>query len=148
MPFDRNAYMRNWRHNHKEKMKMYKHNDYIRHRKERLTRALELQKQQRLRTRLEIFRLLGNKCSNPYNLNHGDFSKIKECLQIDHINGNGIEEYGKLSAYTYLNHVLKEIRNGSKNYQLLCANCNWIKRVRNGEVTKANVYKRGWHSIL
>lgn len=49
----------------------------------------------------------------------------KRALQIDHLNGNGTKErkkYNSLKLY-YL-HVLKNLT----DYQLLCANCNWIKR--------------------
>lgn len=77
--------------------------------------------------RIEIFALLGCKC------NKCGFSDIR-ALQIDHVNGNGVEDrrkFGKGTAY-YL-HVLKEIKAGSKNYQILCANCNQIKKVENKE---------------
>jgi hypothetical protein len=29
--------------------------------------------------------------------------------------------------------ILREIKAGSKDYQLLCANCNWIKKYEKGE---------------
>lgn len=83
----------------------------------------------------EIIDLLGNECSNPFNLNHGDFLTDIRCLQIDHVKGNGhfeIEKYHGGSRAYYL-HILEQIKSGSKDYQLLCANCNWIKRVENKE---------------
>jgi hypothetical protein len=83
----------------------------------------------------EIFLLLGNQCSNPYNLNHGDFLNLQECLQIDHINGKGVAERKLYKSYPkYLKIVLESIKSGSKKYQLLCANCNWLKRAKNKEV--------------
>lgn len=86
----------------------------------------------------EIYNLLGGKCSNPFNLNHGDFIADKRCLQIDHVNGGGNEERkakGNGNWSFYLN-ILKKIKAGSKDYQLLCANCNWIKRHINKENTQ------------
>lgn len=57
-------------------------------------------------------------------------------LQIDHVNGGGTKELkgggAKLGAY-YWNVVIKSVLNNENKYQLLCANCNWIKRVENNE---------------
>ena len=67
----------------------------------------------------EIFELLGNKCANC------GFNDV-DCLQIDHVNGGGNQERKRFRRHQeqYLTHVLKQIQNGSKDYQLLCANCN------------------------
>ena len=54
-------------------------------------------------------------------------------LQVDHINGGGTKELRSKSPSEFLHRVL-EI--GSIEYQLLCANCNWIKRSENGENRK------------
>ena len=56
-------------------------------------------------------------------------------LQIDHVNGGGNKEVKKVTKH-YYKYVLEKIVAGSVDYQLLCANCNWIKRVENGEVRK------------
>ena len=51
-------------------------------------------------------------------------------LQIDHVNGDGAEERRTSDRGT----VVKNIANGeTEGYQLLCANCNWIKRHENNE---------------
>jgi hypothetical protein len=89
----------------------------------------------RLKDRIEIIQLLGSKCANPYNIDHTGFEKSGYygfCLQIDHINGHGIQDK-KTSQNNYYVIVLNKIRAGSKDYQLLCANCNWIKRHINNE---------------
>ena len=85
----------------------------------------------RIELKIKVYNLLGNKCINPYNIEHGPiFLTDIRCLQIDHINGNGKKEYKKWhSTSTYLRHILKNI----DDYQLLCANCNWIKRKINKE---------------
>jgi hypothetical protein len=75
--------------------------------------------------------LLGNKCvkcgfDNPL------------ALQIDHVNNNGAEERRKYTTnkngrfnginLKYYRDLREKLKNGSKEYQLLCANCNAIKR--------------------
>ena len=51
-------------------------------------------------------------------------------LQIDHVYGGGRRSESKsITSYDYK--VLREVASG--NYQLLCANCNWIKRYEQGE---------------
>lgn len=67
----------------------------------------------------EIFAHYGNKCNNC------GFSDIR-ALQLDHIKGRGSIERKRLNGTPYLNKVLKSLHAG--RYQLLCANCNWIKR--------------------
>ena len=78
----------------------------------------------------EVYKLLGNKCSNPFNIGHGTFLTDIRCLQIDHINGGGSHQKTHGPVYSV---ILREIKAGSKEYQLLCANCNWIKRHEKGE---------------
>lgn len=92
----------------------------------------EYLREQNDKIREEIHKLLGNKCANPYNIDHGEFFAFPECLQVDHVHGNGYEERHRFhSFYSFQKHILAEIKAGSKDYQLLCANCNWIKRWRN-----------------
>lgn len=56
-------------------------------------------------------------------------------LQIDHIHGGGSKELrGKGGGgTTYLKRVLGSLERHEKKYQILCSNCNWIKRSENGE---------------
>lgn len=55
-------------------------------------------------------------------------------LQIDHINGGGARE---IKSVGYLRHIIKLLEldhdEVKKRVQILCANCNWIKRHENGE---------------
>jgi len=84
-------------------------------------------KKSRWKFRLQIIELLGGKCAKC------GFSDIR-ALQIDHINGGGNKEFKKFNCHhAYYKHILEEIEAGSKDYQLLCANCNWIKRFEKGE---------------
>lgn len=56
-------------------------------------------------------------------------------LQIDHVYGDGRKERTKKfrSNYSFYRFVYERIVAGSDSYQLLCANCNQIKRVENQE---------------
>jgi RNase P subunit RPR2 len=49
-------------------------------------------------------------------------------LQIDHISGGGSRKRKDSS-------VLTQIKENPDNFQILCANCNWIKRAENNEST-------------
>ena len=73
--------------------------------------------------RLKAIEVLGGKCVKC------GFSDIR-ALQIDHIHGGGSQEVKRLGTVS----MLKKVINEPSGYQLLCANCNWIKRVENNEV--------------
>lgn len=70
----------------------------------------------------QIFEKLGRSCSCC------GFSDAR-ALQIDHVNGDGFKERN-MSPISYLKKVLAD---ESGAYQILCANCNWIKRHENSE---------------
>lgn len=80
-----------------------------------------------IKLRQDILALFNNKCIQC------GFSD-KRALQIDHVNGNGHKEDRRGSKY--LKKVLDSVLNKENEYQVLCANCNWIKRVINNEVSK------------
>ena len=95
-------------------------------------------RQDREKLKSEVFELLGNKCANPYNLNHGDFLTDRRSFQIDHVKGGGTRQklisiHRSKGRNGYLRMVRKDLLNGSKDYQLLCANCNQIKRIEQRE---------------
>lgn len=77
------------------------------------------------RRRSAILELLGGTC------NKCGFSD-ERALQIDHVNGGGRDDKARFSSTSiYYKHIL-EVE--GKGYQLLCANCNWIKRHENKEL--------------
>lgn len=78
------------------------------------------------RSRKKLMDLLGNKCKKC------GFSDYR-ALQIDHINGGGIKERALFNTKDFHRHVLRSLENNEDKYQLLCANCNWIKRYENKE---------------
>jgi len=56
----------------------------------------------------------------------------ERALQFDHINGDGHKEGNRGYSYIRLRNMLND-PNLFDRYQLLCANCNWIKREENKE---------------
>jgi hypothetical protein len=76
-----------------------------------------------------VVNFFGGKCI------HCGFSDIR-ALQMDHTHGrNGEERLGNIdSRYFFVKTFPNEAR---AKYQLLCANCNFIKRVKNGEHRKS-----------
>jgi hypothetical protein len=83
----------------------------------------------------QVYEKYGNRCSNPFcGWVCEDGSRgctDRRCLQIDHVCGGGNKDIkSKSSMNAYWKHVLAD-ETGA--YQLLCANCNWIKRKENGE---------------
>ena len=78
--------------------------------------------------RTSVLRLLGGECKRC------GMTDVR-VLQIDHINGNGYKErieqnYDGGNTHYYYKHILEVNGDG---YQLLCANCNWIKRYEQHE---------------
>lgn len=81
----------------------------------------------------EIKRLLGNKCSNPNCPIPQEKMDIR-LLQIDHVNGGGRKEAEGFPNRASLNRfILKQVKKGSEDYQLLCVYCNWMKRLERKE---------------
>ena len=73
----------------------------------------------------EIIDLLGGKCKLCR------YSGI--ALQIDHINNGGNQERRKFvngGNNRYWKFILDKVKSGSKDYQLLCANCNCEKELK------------------
>ena len=84
----------------------------------------------RIRARSKILFTLGSKCKRC------GFSDSR-ALQVDHINGGGsihrnTGNYEGRSA----NGLWNAIKRNFFDFQLLCANCNWIKRVELREYRK------------
>lgn len=68
-----------------------------------------------------VFDKLGGKCSRCG-------FEDRRALQIDHINGGGKKEIKRGWQW-----VKKALDENNQDYQILCANCNWIKRHERGE---------------
>ena len=84
-------------------------------------------------TRVKILTLLGGHC-----IRCGvDDSR---CLQIDHVQGDGNKE----RKATGSNPTLKQVKATPDRYQLLCANCNWIKRHTDNECGRVTYVNLRW----
>jgi hypothetical protein len=80
--------------------------------------------------RFDAVHKIGDKCA------HCGITDVR-VLQIDHINGGGQRELKKISTQgIYRRILLMPIDECKKHYQILCANCNWIKRYENHEFTR------------
>lgn len=119
--YQRKRYLkrREWAKKHPELVRSYA-NEYYR-RKGYLTYKNRILKKRKL-----LFKYLGNRCINC------GFSDWR-ALQIDHVNGGGNKER-KVNMDKYYKIIRKSIESKEGKYQLLCANCNWIKRYENNEV--------------
>ena len=98
-------------------------NSYSKH-KDKLTKD-------RKEARDKVMLLMGNRCL------HCGFADYR-ALQIDHKKGDGYQcRHSKGSNVSTLSQYRKIIADPTLiqtlDIQLLCANCNWIKRVENGE---------------
>lgn len=81
----------------------------------------------RKKLRQAVLEALGNKC------NRCGFDDYR-ALQIDHIAGGGSKERKeRVYKCDFNKHVMQSFLNNENKYQLLCANCNWIKRFENNE---------------
>ena len=93
----------------------------------------ERRRRQRKDWRQAVLTLLGNRC------NKCGFSDGR-VLQIDHKNGEGSKEVRSFGRNpSFYKHIL-DVK--GLNYQLLCANCNWIKRYENKEGFQI-IYNKG-----
>ena len=104
---------------------------YLKNKNRTLPISEERWKKSRKKARDESILLLGDKCSNP----ECPIPKEKmdyRCLQIDHVHGGGKKESKKLGGSLYFT-IRRKIKEGSKDYQVLCVYCNWKKRYDRGE---------------
>lgn len=114
---------RAWWHRNREKMREY---DKERAKTNHRRFSKNASKRKRFgELREEIFNILGHACIRC------GFSD-KRALQFDHVNANGSKhrkQNGGIGIY-------RDILNNPDKFQVLCANCNWIKRFECGENPK------------
>lgn len=89
-----------------------------------------------IRNRELAISVLGGKCAS-CGMND------KRCLQIDHINGGGTKELRDIGSYAICRWIRGNPEEAKTKYQILCANCNWIKKYenKNGEGGGRRAYK-------
>ena len=92
--------------------------------------------------RHQAIQKLGGRCSSLFCRCVND-DGTKGCtdfrlLQFDHVLGKGRQERKMLTSLAILKKILLD---NSEMYQLLCANCNWIKAIEKGEFVFRNSKK-------
>lgn len=101
----------------------------------------ETEKAYRKRLRDAVLVLLGGVCVRC------GFSD-RRALQIDHIKGNGFIERKILQTLPALCRKILRMNDPSREYQILCANCNWIKRVENEEYANMTALEENTRGTL
>jgi len=94
------------------------------------TKIADSQKKKNLSLRQKVIEFFGAKCMNPKCLVPNGCSDIR-CLQIDHIQMCGQKD--RIPIPSLYIHILNNKITAKQEYQLLCANCNWIKRHEKNE---------------
>ena len=117
-------YDKEWHQNNYMQHKLSNNSYYIRNK----NRLMPIHKEYRRKLRDAVLNFLGGKCVKC------GFSDPR-ALQIDHVNGGGIKDRNE-GGITYYRKVLND---SVGKYQLLCANCNVIKRIENEEFGKKGV---------
>lgn len=131
--FDQKSYMREYRKKNKVKM-AEQTRAWCR---KNSSRNKELNVEERNRLKLDVFShyaIEGIKCCRC------GFSDIR-ALTIDHVKNNGADErrflFGdRTCAGTTFYRWLRKNGYPNNGYQVLCFNCNWIKKVENQECQK------------
>lgn len=122
-----NAYSKKWRkENHERSNEIAK----ISQRKWRENNRVFYRKMRKLHrenVRKEILSFFGGVCRCGF----GDW----RALQIDHINGGGLHDplIKGHQIWRFRKYLKENPEEARRKYQLLCANCNWIKRYEENE---------------
>lgn len=85
-----------------------------------------------------VIAYLGSKCSCPVdNCWHDGPCNVKDirCLQLDHINGGGCQESKVAGPAAMIDRYYRSPDLAKFRLQVLCANCNWVKRYVRKEVS-------------
>jgi len=78
----------------------------------------------------KAYERLGNRCKRC------GFDDLR-ALQIDHILGTGAKDRKTRNRnHVVLYKLIATMENAEEVFQILCANCNWIKRCERGEVNQ------------
>ncbi len=121
---------RMWLEKNKEHLREYKKKYYLEHREENKLKNREYSIKYHHRQKIEILSYYSNE-DIPYCAVCGD--NRLACLSIDHIQGGGNRHRKSIKGNFYS--WLKK-QGYPEGYQVLCMNCQYIKRVEEGEHRK------------
>ena len=116
------AYQKEWHLKNRERLRAVRRKNYLENKENYFVRHIK----NRRKIRRKVLELMGGKCVQC------DFSDPR-ALQINHIHNNGANKRRKLGGGVdrLYSKILKMNKKDIKaEYQLLCANCNNIKRFR------------------
>jgi len=82
--------------------------------------------------RQKVLKALGGKCKR---CGFDDW----RALQIDHVKGGGYKERKEMGHSGGPRYYLYVMADKTGRYQILCANCNWIKRYVNNETAPRSI---------
>ena len=102
----------------------YNKKNYQKHLKEKQDYQKKHWNNIKIRTMTAIGELLCSKCG---------YDDIR-ALHIDHLNGNGTQHR---KSFTSNKKFMAYVEMNPKEFQILCANCNYIKRYENKEFRKS-----------
>ena len=119
-------YDKEWREANLEHSRAYAKEYYKIWNKENAVKVKGYQQSYRHRIRMAVLALLGGKCVR---CGFEDW----RALQVDHLCGGGRKEERALGGHFKVYKKILSMGNPEKEYQILCANCNWIKRYENKE---------------
>ena len=140
MPFDEKDWKRKWYAENRGKV-LQKQHDYYREKISLMTpeekkewNAYRLQIESRARAKLkgDVIRHYSNGTMTCLWCGFGDI----RALSIDHINGNGAKEKRDKNWSGAKFYVRLRQLGYPEGYQVLCMNCQWIKRTKNEETRK------------
>lgn len=97
-------------------------------------KSRDRERSRRERARRDVLTAFGGCCARC------GFSDYR-ALQIDHVNDDGyVDKEARLDWVKFARRAVKEIASG--RFQLLCANCNWIKKREHEERCRQQAYAR------
>jgi hypothetical protein len=108
-----------------EKESVYNKNRIYKYRPETV-RCLQRRAQESRNSRTKLLCILGTKCVQC------GFEDLR-ALQIDHINGGGRQDRLKISSGQFYRFYINNPELAKEKLQILCANCNQIKRIEKRE---------------
>lgn len=143
-------YQRDWRMKNTDKSRRYEKTKRSRHRTQLLIKSknyyIKNKDQERNRksgAHRQLLIMLGGQCvCTRHDCWHIGFCGLADVrlLHLDHIHGDGVQDRGKHGRFTsntpMVNYYLRHPNEAKDRLQVLCANCNWLKRFHNNEIPK------------
>ncbi len=124
-------YMRQWRSDNPERYRFVKKRHYEANKPRIIEKQVSYLSGARYKARQAVLDKFGRVC------NKCGFTD-ERALQIDHVHGGGrAERNGKRQTTTVMAFLRRVLADRDGEFQLLCANCNWIKRDENNEVSRS-----------